>query len=92
MPESSTALHERFGRVTVDAEFDDADHAHPARDQVDQGAFLELHESGQPGVVGQVTATPNLERATERAGRGGFQSLGAVGEGSWCPMTRSRRW
>ncbi|MGY1960778.1 hypothetical protein [Nocardia gipuzkoensis] len=37
-------LHERFGRVTVDADLDDAEYAHPAGDQVDEGAFLELHK------------------------------------------------
>ncbi len=36
-------LHQRFGRVAVDAEFDDAEHTRPTGDQVDQGAFLELH-------------------------------------------------
>lgn len=36
-------LHESFARIPVDAYLDDAEHTHPACDQVNEGAFLELH-------------------------------------------------
>lgn len=36
-------LHEGLGQVTVDADLDDAKHADPTSDQMDERAFLELH-------------------------------------------------